>query len=476
MTFHSLDYVVFFLLVVGLYWRLSHANQNRLMLGASYLFYGWVHPWFLILIFASTFVDFVVGLLMEAWPARKKRVFWMSLAVNLGLLGFFKYFNFFAENVRAALESVGWHPAPWTIEVVLPVGISFYTFQSLTYTIDVYRGRIPARRNFVDFALFVCFFPQLVAGPIERAARLLPKLERPRVFSAAVARDALVLMVWGFFKKLVIADNVGVIANKVFALDSPGFWLLWTGVFAFAIQIYADFSAYTDIARGSARWLGIDLMVNFDHPYLARSPRDFWRRWHISLSSWFRDYVYIPLGGSRRGAWAHARNVLATFLLSGFWHGASWNYILWGGYHGLLLAVTRPFDALEKERRGWGRLVTAAQIAAMFVLTNIGWLMFRETNLHYLVKWFTLSPWASSPPEREAALYLFAVTTLYSVPLWIHSAFVTWSPAINARLERWGGRGVYAWAGAQAAATATMGLVILLLRSRTSLDFIYFQF
>jgi D-alanyl-lipoteichoic acid acyltransferase DltB (MBOAT superfamily) len=421
-------------------------------------------------------VDYVVGLLMEADPARKKRVFWMSLVANLGLLGFFKYFNFFVENLRVALESVGWHAAPWTIEVVLPVGISFYTFQSLTYTIDIYRGRIRARRNFVDFALFVCFFPQLVAGPIERAARLLPKLEQPRVFSPAVARDALVLMTWGFFKKLVIADNVGVIANKVFALESPGFWLLWSGVFAFAVQIYADFSAYSDIARGSARWLGIDLMVNFDHPYLARTPRDFWRRWHISLSSWFRDYVYIPLGGSRGGAWAHARNVMATFLLSGFWHGASWNYILWGGYHGLLLAVTRPLEALERERRGWGRLVTIAQVAVMFVLTNIGWLLFRETNLHYLVKWISLPPWGTSPADREAALYLFAITAIYSVPLWLHSAWAAWAPAVHERLARWERRGVGVWAGAQAVATAVMGLVILLLRSRTSLDFIYFQF
>lgn len=476
MSFHSLDFVCFFILVTAIYWTLSHRNQNRFLLVASYVFYGWIHPWFLILIATSTVVDYFVALRMEADPPHKRRIFWLSLAANLGLLGFFKYFNFFIENVREVLGVLGLEPGAWTLEVVLPVGISFYTFQSLTYTIDVYRGTLRARRNFVDFALFVCFYPQLVAGPIERAERLLPKLERPRRFSAIDARHAFVLMAWGFFKKLVIADNVGIIANKVFALENPGFWMLWTGVFAFAIQIYADFSAYSDIARGTARWLGVDLMVNFDHPYLARTPRDFWRRWHISLSSWFRDYVYIPLGGSRGGAWMHARNVIVTFLLSGFWHGASWNYIFWGLYHGILLAVTRPFDALERPRRGWGHAITAGQIALMFVLTNIGWLMFRETNLQYLVKWFTLSPVDGSALERQAALYLFGLAGLYSLPLWIHSALVAWQPSWRRRVERWGPHGEWLHAASQAAVVAVMVMTILVLRSRTSLDFIYFQF
>ncbi|MFN8059952.1 MAG: MBOAT family protein [Vicinamibacterales bacterium] len=476
MSFHSLDYVCFLVLIVGTYWLLDHRNQNRLLLVASYVFYGWVHPWFLILVFASTVVDYFVGLRMDADPSRKSRVFWMSLAANLGLLGFFKYFNFFIENVRAVLVAVGLPPGQWTLEVVLPVGISFYTFQSLTYTIDIYRGTFKARRNFVDFALFVCFFPQLVAGPIERAVRLLPKLETPRRFSVSDARDAVVSIMWGFFKKLVIADNVGVIANKVFGLEHPGFWLLWTGVFAFAIQIYADFSAYSDIARASARLLGIDLMVNFDHPYLARTPRDFWRRWHISLSSWFRDYVYIPLGGSRGGEWHHARNVIVTFLLSGFWHGASWNYVLWGLYHGVLLAITRPLSWLETRRSGIGHLVTAVQIVAMFVLANIGWLLFRETDLHYLVRWLTLSPWQSSAVDREAARYLFTLTALYSLPLWLHSLYATTHDSVHARLAAWGPAGDWARTLGQAAVVAAMGATILILRSRTSLDFIYFQF
>jgi len=313
--------------------------------------------------------------------------------------------------------------------------------------------------------------------PIERGAHILPQLRAEHSFDYDRAVRGLQLAAWGMFKKVVIADRLAVVVNTVYsAPDGRSPAQLTVATVFFAFQIYCDFSGYSDIALGSAEVLGVRLVQNFKRPYLAASIAEFWKRWHISLSSWFRDYVYIPLGGSRAGGWAHTRNVLATFLLSGFWHGASWNYILWGGYHGLLLAVTRPFDALERERRGWGRLITAAQIAVMFVLTNIGWLLFRETSLPYLVKWLTLSPWASSALERDAALYLFLVTAIYSVPLWLHSAYVAWAPAVHERLTRWGNAGVWAWSGAQALVTTAMGLVILLLRSRTSLDFIYFQF
>ena len=267
---------------------------------------------------------------------RARRKWWLvlSLISNLSVLGFFKYFNFFVDSVQAGLAALGMNTSLPVLQVVLPVGISFYTFQSLSYTIDVYRGRLRACRSLLDFALFVAFFPQLVAGPIERAEALVPRVLSSRVFNLVVARDALVLMAWGFFKKLVIADNVGVIANRVFSMKDPGFEMLWAGVFAFGVQIYADFSAYTDIARGTARWLGFDLMKNFDHPYVAVSPSDFWRRWHISLSSWFRDYLYIPLGGSRHGLPRTLLNVMITFVISGLWHGAAWNFVLWGTFHG----------------------------------------------------------------------------------------------------------------------------------------------
>jgi alginate O-acetyltransferase complex protein AlgI len=321
--FHSLDFVVFFVLTVALYWCLPRRAQNLLLVVSSYVFYGYVHPWFVALVGSTTLLDYGAGRGMAAYPARRRWFLGLSLAGNLGLLGFFKYFNFFAENVHQVLGLVGLDVPPVALRLLLPVGVSFYTFQELSYTIDVYRGRIAARRDLLDFAAFVCFFPQLVAGPIERAAHLLPQVEAPRRFSWELARQALFLMIWGYFKKLVIADNVGVIANKVFTLAHPSFPVLWAGVLAFGIQIYADFSAYSDIARGAARWLGFDLMRNFDHPYLARGPAEFWRRWHISLSTWFRDYVYIPLGGSRVGRWRAAGNVMATFVLSGLWHGAS---------------------------------------------------------------------------------------------------------------------------------------------------------
>ncbi|HJY33557.1 MAG TPA: MBOAT family O-acyltransferase, partial [Vicinamibacterales bacterium] len=341
MIFHSLDFLVFFLLVVAAYWALGHRAQNVLLLAASYFFYGYVHPWFLILIGTSTVIDYASARGMERRPDRRRWFMAASIVSNFGMLGFFKYFNFFLDNVHAVLAAAGADVALPTLRVLLPVGISFYTFQAMSYTVDVFRGELRARRSLLDVAVFISFFPHLVAGPIQRASFLLPQVEGERRFSIEKASSGFTLMVWGFFKKLVIADNVGVIANKVFALSDPSFDVLWAGVFAFAIQIYADFSAYTDIARGSSRWLGFELTENFDHPYLARTPADFWRRWNISLSTWFRDYVYIPLGGSREGGWKWARNVMATFLLSGLWHGASWNYVLWGGYHGLLLVLTR---------------------------------------------------------------------------------------------------------------------------------------
>ena len=299
MIFHSLDFLVFFLVVVSIYWRLPHRGQNILLLGASYIFYGWVHPWFVILMLASTTVDYWAGQRMEDDPARKKTYLYASLAVNLGMLGVFKYYNFFIENVRELLAGFGLTVSPPILELVLPAGISFYTFQALSYTVEVYWGHMRARRNAVDFALFVAFFPHLVAGPIMRATNLLVQVEQPRTWNVDRARNALVLIAWGFFKKLVVADNVGIIANRVFSHEDPSFEMLWAGVFAFGLQIYADFSAYSDIARGTARWLGFELVLNFNHPYISHSPTDFWRRWHISLSSWFRDFVYIPLGGNR---------------------------------------------------------------------------------------------------------------------------------------------------------------------------------
>jgi len=474
--FHSLDFVVFFVVIVAIYWRLPQRGQNVLLLVSSYVFYGYVHPWFLTLIASSTVIDYLSARGMERWPAFRRRFMALSIVTNFGMLGFFKYFNFFADNVQAVLGAAGVHVSPPVLRVILPVGISFYTFQAMSYTVDVFRGELRARRSLLDVAVFISFFPHLVAGPIQRASYLLPQVEAERRFSVRTATSGLSLMVWGFFKKLVIADNVGVIANKVFALRDPSFEILWAGVFAFAIQIYADFSAYTDIARGSSRWLGFELTENFDHPYMARTPADFWRRWNISLSTWFRDYVYIPLGGSRATGGLWARNILVTFLLSGLWHGASWNYVLWGAYHGVLLLLTRAHQMLRAPRdaalgaRG-ASVLMALQVLGMFALTLVGWLLFRETELHAIVRDLTLVPWHSTAQERQTGLYLFLLAFGYSIPLWAQSI---WSelhrgrPAVEE--EGWGRAGVRALAYGAAFAA------ILVLRSRTSLDFIYFQF
>jgi D-alanyl-lipoteichoic acid acyltransferase DltB (MBOAT superfamily) len=471
--FHSLDFIVFFAVVVAAYWMLPHRAQNIFLLIASYVFYGYVHPWFLILIAASTTIDYCAARGMDRWPVHRRACLWMSVISNFGMLGFFKYFNFFVENVAALLTSAGLQPHLPLLRIVLPVGISFYTFQAMSYTIDVYRGELRARRSLLDVAVFISFFPHLVAGPIQRASFLLPQVEGKRTFSLSRFSSGFFLMCWGFFKKLVIADNVGIIANKVFALADPSFEVLWAGVFAFAIQIYADFSAYTDIARGASRWLGFELTENFDHPYLARTPADFWRRWNISLSSWFRDYVYIPLGGSRATGGMWIRNVLVTFLLSGLWHGASWNYVLWGLYHGLLLVATRAHRILRPAApppRPW---LYVPQMAGMFVLTLIGWLLFRETDLGAIVRDLRLTPWHSTPFDRQAGLYLFLLAFLYSIPLWMQSIWVELHRETVRDAEmpfRWGA------AALKAIACGAAFAAILVLRSQTSLDFIYFQF
>lgn len=482
MTFHSLDFLVFLVLTLGAYWCLPHRAQNVFLLAASYLFYGWVHPWFLTLIAASTVVDYAMAIAMERWPRRRGTFLVVSLVSNLGLLGFFKYFGFFVDNVAALAGGLGLELSRPSLSIVLPVGISFYTFQTLSYTIDVYRGQLAARRSLLDVALFVSFFPQLVAGPIERATTLLPQVEAERTFSARLAREAVLLVLWGFFKKLVIADNVGVVANKVFALDEPGFFVLWAGVFAFGMQIYADFSAYSDIARGTARWFGVELMRNFDHPYLATDPVDFWRRWHVSLSTWFRDYVYIPCGGGRGGHWLRSRNLLITFLLSGLWHGASWNYVVWGLYHGLLVVGYHGWRAWRPVPRdhasGWPASV--AHGVLMFMLVHVGWLLFRETDTAYLLKYLQAMPWSAPAGNFEAGTYLFLSVLTFAWPIFAHD----WLSALSGRRElvlklRHPERAPAAEvrvALVQGLAAGALLTAILVLHSRTSMDFIYFQF
>ncbi|MEZ5283667.1 MAG: MBOAT family O-acyltransferase [Vicinamibacterales bacterium] len=482
MIFHSIDFLVFFAVVVTIYWRLPHRGQNLLLLAASYVFYGYIHPWFVILMLVSTTVDYWAAQRMEDDPARRKGYLYASLAVNLGMLGVFKYYNFFVDNVRELLAGVGYTVSPPLLEIVLPAGISFYTFQALSYTVEVYWGHMKARRNPVDFALFVAFFPHLVAGPIMRATNLLVQVEEPRRWDTNVARDAVLLIMWGFVKKLVVADNVGVIANRVFSHTDPSFEMLWAGVFAFAIQIYADFSAYSDIARGVARWFGFELILNFNHPYIAHSPTDFWHRWHISLSTWFRDFVYIPLGGSRVPRLQRDANLLATFLISGLWHGASWNYVLWGLYHGLLLVVTRTIGAALRLPERWPGPLALVQIVLTVTAACAGWLFFRETNPDFLRRWLVLSPAESSVMERQVGIYLFVLAATWGVPVFLDDLWALGRER-GWRLVRWAEARWEAMGPAsttrtllQGAAAGVMLTLILVLRSRVSLDFIYFQF
>ena len=477
MIFHSLDFFAFFLVTLAAYWLMPMRSQNVLLLLASYVFYGWVHAWWPVLLLATTLVDYWAARGMTVMPERRKLLLWLSIGSNLGLLGFYKYFGFFVENVAAAGATIGWNTPEIALRVMLPAGISFYTFQSMSYTIDVYRGHAPARTRFIDVAAFVSFFPHLVAGPIMRATNLLPQFERERRFDPAAARDAALLIVFGLFKKLVIADNVGVIVNKVFALESPEFFVLWAGVFGFAIQIYADFSAYTDIARGVAKWYGFDLISNFERPYLATGPADFWRRWNISLSTWFRDYVYIPLGGSRRGRTREAFNIMVTFLVSGLWHGASWNYVLWGAYHGVLLLIGRVLSRPHAPKAPSPQALRPIRVFGMFVLTCVGWLIFRETEIAQLQRHLLLSPWETTALGRSAGLYLFLLVALYSVPLWIHDLWAeVKGPNLSAAIDRPEPSVRWPRVATQAALCGLMVAAILTLRSQTTLDFIYFAF
>lgn len=383
MLFNSLDFAVFFAVVFATYLALPHRGQNLLLLVASYFFYGCWDYRFLSLIALSTTVDFFVAQRIAATddPRKRKRLLFISCATGLGILGFFKYFNFFVESAEGLLRQFGFEPGAWRLNIVLPVGISFYTFQSMSYTIDVYHRRMEPTRNFIDYALFVSLFTQLVAGPIERASHLLGQVASPRRVKWENVQIGTWLFFWGLFKKLVIADNFAGIVDGVFAGDLP--WTFWTvllGVYAFAFQIYCDFSAYSDMARGLGLFLGFDIMINFRNPYFATNPSDFWRRWHISLSTWLRDYLYIPLGGNREGPRRTYFNLMATMVLGGLWHGAAWTFVWWGVFHGALLAIHRAIrgERHDAPRAGFARMW---RMIAMFHAVCLSWLLFRAESM-----------------------------------------------------------------------------------------------
>ena len=393
MLFNSIEFLLFLPVVFFLYWFIFKKNlqtQNILLLIASYFFYGWWSIHFLGLLFLSTLLDFAYGFWVASPNRKKAKLFlWLSIINNLGILGVFKYYNFFAEQFQSAFDSIGIHTNPVLLKFALPVGISFYTFHGMSYVFDIYRGQQKPVRDFSQYAVFVSFFPLLVAGPIERAHHLLPQIQKIRLFNYAQAVNGCKLIVWGMFKKIVIADSLSGTVNDIFLHynDLNAFTLI-VGAIAFAFQIYCDFSGYSDIALGTAKLFGFELLSNFKFPYLSRDIAEFWRRWHISLSSWFRDYLYIPLGGSRNGKLMAIRNTFIIFLVSGFWHGASWNFIVWGAIHAIGFLPLLMFDKNRKYSaeviafdRKLPRLKEIFQIAATFTFVTFAWIFFRAQNL-----------------------------------------------------------------------------------------------
>ena len=401
MLFNSIDFAIFLPIVFILYWFLTNKNlklQNLLIVVASYLFYGWWDYRFLLLILFSTIVDYSVGigLLKQENKTKRKILLGTSILVNLGFLGFFKYYNFFLDNFITAFSFFGTEIKANSLNIILPVGISFYTFQTLSYSIDVYKRKLEPTKEFIAFSAFVSFFPQLVAGPIERATRLLPQFYKKRIFNYSKAVDGMRQILWGLFKKIVIADNCAEYANLIF--NNSAYYsgsTLVLGALFFTFQIYCDFSGYSDIAIGTSRLFGFNLMQNFNFPYFSRDIAEFWRRWHISLSTWFRDYLYIPLGGSRGGTWMKVRNTFAIFIVSGFWHGANWTFIVWGALNAIyflpLLITNNNRNNLETVAQGklFPSIKELSFMLLTFGLTVFSWIFFRANNIGHAISYIS---------------------------------------------------------------------------------------
>lgn len=482
MLFNSGIFLQFFAAFLLLYWlvRGSLSRRNWLILASSYVFYGWWAPasegsaedsanpvltalWhcrFLALLFGTSVLDFCIARKLDsiASPRSRRRLLAASIVANLGVLAFFKYADFFLHAATDALGALGVSVAPRTLGLVLPVGISFYTFQSMSYTIDVYRHELAATRSFINFLAYVSFFPQLVAGPIERARHLLPQFEGTRTITLPMVHEGLWLMIWGMFKKVVLADNVAPLAEMVFSDTSFSAVTVLLGTLAFGVQIYCDFSGYSDIARGTARVLGFDIMWNFNLPYSATSLREFWQRWHISLSTWLRDYLYIPLGGNRLGPARTYLNLTLTMLLGGLWHGAAWNFVLWGLWHGLGLALTRSglFGFRCPRPLAW---------LATLLFVFYGWLLFRASSFNQIIAMTrSLGDFSAPPWTGSFVLNLLVFTTpLAAMEWWQHRAHNLLAPLA---LRRW----------ALFALHGMLLTIIILFWDKKGASFIYFQF
>ena len=526
MSFISWQYFIFLPIIIIFYWLLPARRRLLLLLAGSYFFYGCWDVRFLALVLATTVIDYNCGLAIAGRPQGAWRVlgssllpaawllgcsvllptsgislslFLISAAVGLAffgahtvipllvednrpkyylilsvvfclaILGFFKYCNFFVDSFQSLMGTVGFN-ANWTLlQIILPIGISFYTFQSLGYVIDIYRGQSPPCADFLTFATFDAFFPQMVSGPIERGRNLIPQLEKGASFQAAHIQDGLRLMLVGFFKKIFVADNCALLANYAFDPKTSlnGYWAV-IGVVAFGFQIYSDFSGYTDIARGSAKLLGIDLMENFRFPYGSRTPSEFWGRWHISLSTWLRDYLYIPLGGNRGTRWETLRNLAIVMLLGGLWHGANWVFVLWGAYHGALLILYRvapPFNRMQAKAGPWTwRDLTATPLMLVFIF--VGWAIFRSPDVAHLAAWFgALGNWNQAPglSWHSSAVWLL----IHTVPLLLLQALTRkYRDETSLTYVPWAVRGLI----------YTLMILLIVSSGEQDKEFIYFQF
>lgn len=478
MLFNSIHFAVFLPIVFALYWSLSKkglTTQNLILLSASYVFYGCWDWRFLFLLMFSTALDYYTGIRIHQSENEKTRKFWfwLSISTNLGFLGIFKYYNFFAGSLSDGLNSVGFHADFVFLEVILPVGISFYTFHGLSYVIDIYKRRIEPERNIVNYSLFVSYFPLLVAGPIERATHLLPQVKKKRVFDYAMAVDGIYQITWGLFKKIVIADSCAQYANAIFDHhDEMNSVSLALGAIYFAFQIYGDFSGYSDIALGTSKLFGIDLLRNFNFPYFSRDIAEFWRRWHISLTTWFRDYLYIPLGGSKGGTGKKIRNTFIIFLVSGFWHGANWTFIAWGLLNALyflpllIAGRNRINTGMVAEAKTWPTLREFCSMLGTFAITTFAWIFFRSETVGqafaYIKRLFAMDfkgGFEYLPIERYSPELVFLLTFF---------VVVEW----NAR------QGTHPFTGKYRYLKIVMILSGLLLFGvySNAADFIYFQF
>lgn len=477
MLFNSIEFITFLPIVFVVYWFVINRNlklQNIFLLVASYVFYGWWDWRFLSLILFSSIVDYTLALRIRSSSDNFKRKILLSISilVNIGLLGFFKYFNFFVDSFVEAFSTFGFQLHARTLIVILPVGISFYTFQTLSYTIDVYRKKLEPTKDAIAFFTYVAFFPQLVAGPIERAINLLPQFYKNRMFDPAMASDGLKQILWGLFKKVIIADNCAIVVDDIFNnYGQQSGSVLLLGAFFFAFQIYGDFSGYSDIAIGTAKLLGFSLMRNFAYPYFSRDIAEFWRRWHISLSTWFRDYVYIPLGGSRGNQYQKIRNIIVIFVVSGFWHGANWTFLVWGLLNGLyflplmLIKANRNNMGITAEGRILPSLKEGFQMILTFFITLIAWVFFRSNNVgqafEYLSGMFSYSLF--SIPQFDF-LKLTPLVLIFIIIEWF-------SREKNHALEISGWPVSLRWA-----TYLIIGFVVLLSFDKSPQAFIYFQF